>query len=406
MKIVMLHNFYQQPGGEDDVFAMEARLLEAHGHEVVRHSVHNERIDDMSRLSAATATLWNRETYWRLRTLFRSEAPQIAHFHNTFPLLSPAAYYAARAEGVPVVQTLHNFRLLCPNALLYRDGHVCTDCVGRTVAWPAVRHQCYRGSASATAVTTGMLTLHRLMGTWRDAVTTYVVLTEFAREKFVDGGLPADRIVVKPNALNDDPGPGDHAGDFALFVGRLSSEKGLEVLLRAWRQLPAHKLVIAGSGPLETLAKDAPTNVTWLGHQSKDRVFALMRDAACLVFPSNVYEGFPMTLAQAFATGLPVIATGHGSMAEIVRDGVTGCHFRPGDADHLADRMAWAFANRQELAMMGRRCRETYLATYTAERNYATLSDIYQATQERWVAEASSPAARRVRAEAVRGTIA
>jgi glycosyltransferase involved in cell wall biosynthesis len=406
MKIVLLHNYYQQPGGEDDAFATEARLLEAHGHEVVRHCVHNERIDSMSRLSAARATLWNRESYRQLRALFRSEAPRIAHFHNTFPLISPAAYYAARAENVPVVQTLHNFRLLCPNALLYRNGQVCSDCVGRTVALPAVRHRCYRGSVSATAVTAGMLTLHRLMGTWRDAVATYVTLTEFARERFVEGGLPADRIVVKPNALSEDPGPGDHTGDYALFVGRLSSEKGLDLLLRAWRRLPTHKLVIAGSGPLETLKESAQSNVTWLGHQPKDRVFALMRDAACLVSPSSVYENFPMTFVQAFATGLPVIATGHGSMAEIVRDGVTGCHVRPGDADHLAERIAWAFANRKELATMGRRCRETYLASYTAERNYATLAATYQATRERWVDEAPSPEARRVRADDMSGTAA
>jgi glycosyltransferase involved in cell wall biosynthesis len=406
MKIVLLHNYYQQPGGEDDAFAMEARLLEANGHEVVRHCVHNDRIDGMSRLRAASATLWNRESHKQLRALFRTERPRIAHFHNTFPLISPAAYYAARAEGVPVVQTLHNFRLICSNALLYRSGQVCGDCVGRAVAWPAVRHRCYRGSVAATAVTAGMLGLHRLMGTWRDAVTTYVTLTQFARERLVEGGLPADRIVVKPNALSEDPGPGDHTGDFALFVGRLSSEKGLDLLLRAWRRLPAHKLVIAGSGPLESLKEGAQSNVTWLGHQPKERVFALMREAACLVFPSSVYEGFPMTLVQAFATGLPVIATGHGSMAEIVRDGVTGCHVRPGDADHLAHRIAWAFANRRELAMMGRRCRETYLATYTPERNYATLAATYEATRERWVADAPSTAARRVRADDMRGTTA
>lgn len=406
MKIVQLHNHYQQAGGEDDAVDVESRLLEAHGHEVRRYRVHNDRIDAMSRLHVASATLWNRETYRQLRRLFRAEAPQIAHFHNTFPLMSPAAYYAARAEGVPVVQTLHNFRLLCPNALLYRDGHVCTECVGRAAAWPAVQHGCYRSSMSATAVTAAMLTLHRLLGTWRDAVTTYVVLTDFARRMFVAGGLPVDRIVLKPNALSDDPGPGDHDNNFALFVGRLSSEKGVDLLLRAWRRLPSIELVIAGSGPLDTLIAGAPPNVTWLGHQPKDRIFDLMRRAACLVFPSNVYEGFPMTLVQALATGLPIIAAGHGSMAEIVRHGVTGRHFRPNDVNDLAECVAWAFANRQELAMMGRRCRETFLTTYTAEQNYSMLAATYQTTRERWVAEAPSSAARRVRADAMNGTTA
>jgi glycosyltransferase involved in cell wall biosynthesis len=395
VKIIQLHNYYQQAGGEDDAFAAEGRLLEAHGHEVVRHCVHNDAIDGMSRLRVAGATLWNRESYWRLRALFRAETPQVAHFHNTFPLISPAAYYAARAEGVPVVQTLHNFRLLCPNALLYRDGHVCRDCVGRAVPWPAVVHRCYRGSRSASAVTAGMLSLHRLLGTWQHAVSTYIVLTAFAREMVIAGGLPPDRIVVKPNALSEDPGRGEHAGDYALFVGRLSAEKGLDLLLQAWRQLRRpYKLVIAGSGPLDTLSQGAPPHITWLGHQPKARIFELMREAAFLVFPSSVYEGFPMTLVQALATGLPVIASGHGSMAEIIRDGVTGYHFTPGDASDLAARVEWAFANRDELRRLGGGGRDEFLSTYTAERNYATLAAAYQATRERSLprARAGGPA--------------
>ncbi|MPZ19213.1 MAG: glycosyltransferase [Luteitalea sp.] len=390
MKIVLLHNHYQQAGGEDNVFSTEATLLEAHGHEVRRHSVHNDAIDDMRRLAVARATLWNRDSYARLRALFREESPEIAHFHNTFPLISPAAYYAARAEGVPVVQTLHNYRLMCPNALLYRDGHVCHDCVGRRVAWPAVVHACYRASRPATAVTTAMLALHRMLGTWREAVTTYIALTEFAKQQFVAGGLPTDRIVVKPNAVSEDPLPGDHAGEFALFIGRLSTEKGLDVLLSAWRQLRSSlKLVIVGSGPLDALAQGSPANVEWLGHVPRARVLELMRQATFLVFPSTVYEGFPMTLLEALATGLPVIVSGHGSLAEIVPDGVAGLHVRPGDAFGLAATIRWALAHRLELARMGSRGRALFLSKYTAEQNYAMLAATYQATRDRFIASAA-----------------
>ena len=252
MKILLLHNYYQRSGGEDEVFLTDASLLEKHGHEVRRYCVHNTSVDDLSYLRLAGQTLWNADSYRQLRTLFRTESPDIAHFHNTFPLISPSAYYAAAAAGVPVVQTLHNFRLLCPNALLYRDGHVCGDCIGRTVAWPAIVHKCYRESRPATAVTAGMLAAHRVMGTWSHMVATYITLTEFARQKFIEGGLPADRLLVKPNTLRDDPGQGDHRGGFGLFVGRLSNEKGLDVLLDAWRQLREPlKLLIVGSGPLE-----------------------------------------------------------------------------------------------------------------------------------------------------------
>src|SRR5205814_1104988 len=167
----------------------------------------------------------------------RAQRPRVAHFHNTFPLISPAAYYAARAEGVGVVQTLHNFRLLCPNALFFRDGKVCEDCLGRPVAWPGVVHGCYRGSRAASAATAVMTAAHRALGTWRTAVDVYVALTEFSRQKFIAGGLPAEKIAVKANFVYPDPGPGAGAGGYAVFVGRLSAEKGVETLLAAWRPL-------------------------------------------------------------------------------------------------------------------------------------------------------------------------
>jgi glycosyltransferase involved in cell wall biosynthesis len=332
----------------------------------------------MSGLAVSKATIWNSASYRRLRALFRTESPDVAHFHNTFPLLSPAAYYAARAEGVAVVQTLHNFRLVCANAMLYRDGHHCHDCIDRALPFGAVVHACYRGSRAASAVAAGMLVTHRALGTWRRAVTKYVALTAFARDTFIAGGLPADRIAIKPNTLADDPGVGTHQGGYALYVGRLSVEKGVDQLLNAWRLLPTpFKLVVAGSGPLERSPwRDLP-HVTWLGQQPQERVLELMRDASFLVFPSRLYEGCPVTLVQAFATGLPVVASRHGSIGEIVADGATGWHVQPGDLSSIVTAVERAIANQGERERRGAQARAEFVAKYTAEANYRTLMAIY-----------------------------
>lgn len=377
-RILLVHDHYQQRGGEDEVFAAEGDLLQSRDHVVERYVVHNDTIPRRSRAGVAKDTIWNGRVYDDVRRIVRRERPYVAHFHNTFPLISPAAYYAANAEGVPVVQTLHNYRLICPNALLFRDGHVCEECPGKAVAWPGVVHACYRQSRSATAATVAMLAVHRVAGTWERAVAIYIALTEFARRKFVAAGLPAARIAVKPNFLSADPGPGDHTGAFALFAGRLAPEKGLPTLLEAWRILGGRfPLKVVGTGPLASLMVRRPHNVEWLGAQPRGEVLALMQRATFLVFPSEWYEGFPMALVEAFATGLPVVASAHGSIADIVDDGATGRHFQPGDACDLAAKVDWALSHPKERAAIGRRARLEFESKYTAARNYSSLMHIY-----------------------------
>jgi len=378
MKLLLVHNSYQQPGGEDQVVASELDLLSSHGHEVLCYTAHNDAVRHLSKVSLAFRTSWSRTTYQEMRALLQRERPQIVHVHNTLPLLSPAVYYAARAAGVPVVQTLHNYRLLCPKAVLLREQRICEDCVGRRVPWPGILHACYRQSRAATSAVAVMLSVHQLLGTWSRQVNRYIALTEFMRQKFITGGFSAKQIVVKPNFVPADPGVGDHCGRYALFVGRLSPEKGLQTLLRAWervgRRIP---LKIAGEGPLQTLASGSRPEIEWLGRQPRAKVVALMKQASVLVFPSECYEGFPTTLAEAFATGLPVVASHLGAMAEVVEHRGTGLLFAPGDAIDLADKVDWALAHPKELADMGRRAREEFEAKYTAERNYRLLLDIY-----------------------------
>jgi glycosyltransferase involved in cell wall biosynthesis len=382
MNILAAHNFYKQPGGEDQCVAAEVAMLKSHGHEVTQYFLRNESIDAMSRLQVGSRTIWSGPAFRELRQLFRTHRPQIAHFHNTFPLISPAAYYAARAENVRVVQTLHNFRLCCANALLFRDGDVCEDCLGKSIPWPAIVHKCYHDSRAASATIATMLTAHRVLGTWRKLIDVYIALTEFGRRKLIEGGLPADKIAVKSNFAYPDPGPGAGTGGYAVFVGRLSAEKGVETLLKAWQHLGGSlPLRLVGDGPLagavrEAAAKDA--SIQWLGNVPLEAVYRLVGEATFLVLPSQCYENFPRVVIEAFAKGTPVIASKLGGMAEIVDDGRTGLHFKPGDPADLAMKVRSILADPLKLARLRQAARQRFDQCFTADVNHKSLMAIYE----------------------------
>jgi glycosyltransferase involved in cell wall biosynthesis len=382
MKILLCHNHYQQHGGEDESFADEAWLLESRGHEVIRFTVHNNVIEQMGRWQLAQKTIWNQEAYVELRDLIHRRRPDILHCTNTFPLISPAAYYAARSENVPVVQALRNYRMLCANALFLRDGRICEDCLGKSTPWPAVMHGCYRNSRCASTVVTLMVSVHRAMRTWSDAVTTFYTLTEFARKKFIQGGLPADRIVVKSNFVHPDDGPGEGEGGYVVFVGRLSEEKGIGVLLSAWSELKSDvRLKVVGDGPLAQQVAEAQKRdprIQWLGHRSREHVAALMGDATCLVMPSICYETFGRTIAEAYSRGTPVIASNRGAMSELVMPGQTGLLFDPGNPVDLANAVGELLGNPTLRTEMRRNARAEYERNHTAESNYRQLMALYE----------------------------
>jgi glycosyltransferase involved in cell wall biosynthesis len=386
LRVLIAHNYYRQPGGEDQVFRAERTLLEDHGHEVLTHEVHNRDLRGLQLVTAGLQTVWSFSAARAVRDKTGSFRPDLVHFHNTFPQLSPSAYWVARRSGAAVVQTLHNFRLLCPSATLFREGRVCTECVNKTFAWPGVVHACYRSSALQSAVVASMLATHKLIGTYARAVDAYIPLTEFSRDLVVKAGLPAERVWVKPNFLADPGPPVNAARDSFLFVGRLSEEKGLQVLLASWRLLPAGvPLSIVGSGPLDQVARQASErqpNITWHGHLSAELVGRHLGEARALVMPSLWFEGFPIVLLEAFARGTPVIASNHGGLAELVADGRTGWLFEPGNVEDLAVKIEEARSDPDEAARRGREARREYERKYTPERNYQVLMRIYEAALE------------------------
>lgn len=387
MKILSVYNRYLNRGGEDEVFESEAALLEQHGSEVTLVEEHVAAPSSVRRkiILSLNAT-WSREWYARFQELLSSARPDIVHIHNLVPNFSPSVLYACRQANVPVIHTLHNYRLLCPASTLFRDGHLCEECIDHSL-WRGVRYGCYQGSRPGTAAVAMMLGLHRLLGTWADTVDCYLVPSEFARQKFVRGGLPAEKIVVKPNFVEPDPGTGPsnenrngHDNDCALFVGRLSPQKGIRTLLAAWEQL-TFPLVVVGDGPLSCLLEEPQPRspaVTYRGRLSRDQTLAAMKQARFLVVPSEWYESFGLIIVEAFASGVPVLCSRLGAMEEIVEDGRTGLHFTAGDAGDLAAKVRWAWDHPDEMRGMGRNARSEYEAKYTAERNYEMLYDIYQ----------------------------
>jgi glycosyltransferase involved in cell wall biosynthesis len=388
--ILLVHERYRQRAGEDAVFDAELALLRRMGHDVDTLVVDNDAIaDDPSLAQRARLAL---ETVWSLRgarlVAKRVDARpvDIVHVHNTFPLLSPSIYGAARRLGAAVVQTLHNYRTICPAATLFRDGQPCEDCVGRAVPWPSVVHACFRDSRVMTLPVAAMVAGLGLRSTWDD-VDAFIALTDFAAAKLAEGGLPAERLHVKPNFISPDPGDRLGPGEGFLFAGRLSPEKGIGTIIDAAPLLePGVVVRVAGDGPeTDRLLAAAATcpSLQPRGRLTRERVAEELRATRALVFPSLWYEGLPMTILEAFASGVPVIAARRGAAATLVTDGVTGLTFAPGDAAELASRLAWAHAHPDEMAGFGRAARAVYLERYTEEATYDRLAEIYRIAMAR-----------------------
>jgi glycosyltransferase involved in cell wall biosynthesis len=386
-RILSAHNNYQQRGGEDGSCLAERELLTHYGNHVSVYDRSNWELVDTSVFRVGLGATWSQKAYRDVCERIRRDCIDLVHVQNFFPLISPSIFYAAKKCGVPVILTLRNYRLLCANGLLFRDGEVCTECLGARVGWRGVRYGCYRGSRLGSLSVVGMNGLHGLFGTWRRAVDGYITLTSFSKGIFCDNGLPRDKIFVKPNFLSEDPGVGGESREGVIFVGRLSEEKGIRQLLGAWEAYKKHcpeserdtRLIIVGGGPLRSVVEAVAKyrqDIEVLGELDTADVLALVGRSRFLVFPSTWYEGMPRTIIESFAKGTPVLAYSLGAMKEMVRDGETGVLCQQHTEAGLSDGLSRALAMTKGKQIYDR-CRADYEKNYTASANYRQLIGIY-----------------------------
>lgn len=386
MKILQIHNYYQFSGGEDVVVKNEYELLKSFGHNLIQYFKYNSEIEKYSLIQKGKLfyeTSFSKQTYREVLSLLKVEKPDVVHIHNTLPLISPSVYYACNDAGIPVVQTLHNYRLLCSNAYLFREGKVCEECIGKSL-YNSVKYGCYRNSKVQTLALARIIEKNKKWGTWENKINKYIALTEFSKSKFIEGGISEEKIIVKPNFIFNDPGVNYEEQNHFLFAGRLDVTKGIEVLLEARKHISKDILIfIAGDGKLRNKIING-FNENYLGHLNHNELISYIKSSIALIFPSIWYEVMPMIIVEAFACGKPVIASKLGAMSELVEDGRTGLLFEPGNAEDLAEKIKWAYEHKDEMKQMGMNARREYEEKYTAEKNYKILIDIYkQAIEEK-----------------------
>lgn len=376
MKILQVHNDYQLKGGEDRVLYNEHDLLKEHGEEPRIFMVTNDDITTFSlRVRIALTAHYSKRSKKIITKQIEQFKPDIVHVHNFFPRLTPSIYDACIEANVPIVQTLHNYRLLCPGGFLLRENKICEKCVTKS-PYNAVIHRCYRDSYIGSLFVAHMVSFHRRKKTWLNKVDQFITLTNFARNKFIEAGFPKEKLSVKPNFNVNMEYKEVIRCKQALFVGRLSPEKGISLLIDGWKNID-YKLDVAGDGPLLP-KKNNINNINFLGRQSREQVSKLMVKSSFLILPAISYEGFPMVIAEAFSYGLPVICSRLGGMAEIVEDDVTGLHFEAGNSDDLAEKVNYLINNPDKCKLLGENARKVYLEKYTPQKNYKMLINIYR----------------------------
>ena len=389
LRVLVVHNRYrsEQPSGENHVVDQEISLLADAGHQV---SVFERRSDDIAsmslldRVAVPLRVPWNPVVRAELAARLHAERPDVVHVHNTFPLLSPSVIAACTDAGVPAVATLHNYTMVCPTGTLYRDGHVCTDCTGR-LPLSAVRHGCYRGSRLATIPMALSMSANRRR--WWSDVARFFCISEAQRQILVQAGMPAQRLMVKHNFVPDTgvrrAGPGEHV----LYLGRITAEKGVRLLMAAWDRIAASgglgvPLVLVGTGPLQEevaqWARDRD-DVWYLGLRSRTECRELTARSAAVVAPSTWMETFGLVVVEAMSAGVPAVTAGHGAFVELVQDGVTGLLHRPGDAGSLAESLRYVLTRREVNRMMGEAARRHYEQNFTPSVGLDRLVAGYEA---------------------------
>jgi glycosyltransferase involved in cell wall biosynthesis len=381
MRILLVHNYYTVRGGEDAVFENERDMLERAGHEVLTYTAHNKNINGFfSSLRTIVNMFFSLSHYNNIKETIIAYEPEIVHVHNYFPLISPSVFYCCKKLNIPVVHTLHNYRPICPTALLMHKGDITEKSI-TDGPWWTVKHKVYRESFVGTLFLALMISLHKNISTWGKKVDGFICLTNFAKDIYIASGWPENKIFVKPNFVPNIASDIDKAilGDerFAVFVGRLSEEKGIHLLLEAWECVP-YKLIVIGSGPLDGHIGNDNPNVIFTGNKDKSSVLKYIKAAEFLVMASTWYEGLPMVLIEAFSQGTPVLVPALGGMNEVVSDGFNGIKFIPGDSASLSDNALRLFHSSDLIEKLGKNAFSIYLKHYSENSNLSNLISIYE----------------------------
>lgn len=388
MKILVIHNGYLEGGGEEEVVNSEIEMLRRFSHQVVFYQRSNREIKSFSLYHKmcflAKEIVWSKETYKKIKEIIKKENPDIAHLHNVFLMISPSIYYALAEENIPVVQSLHNYKLYCPKGIFYNNRKVCEVCKNGNFM-PSVIHKCWRNSFVLSFLLAKMLNFHFKKKTFENNIDTFIAQSEFSKSKFTELGLSEDKIFVKPNFVDLKIESNKDKGHYALFIGRLIDYKGIKTLISAHKRFPDFYLKIIGEGPLGKKLEaetQCTANIEWLGRLPNERVIEHIRRSRFVIFPSQCYENMPRVIIESFACGVPVIASRLGAAVEIIRDGQTGLHFTPGDPVDLASKIKWAWENSKKMEEIGERAKKKYEEKYTLGKNYEMLMDIYKKTIE------------------------
>ena len=392
MKILLVHNFYgsSAPSGENTAYLAERELLKGHGHDIIEFTRHSDEIRESGlsgTLRGAFGTPWNPFCVRDIRRFIERERPDVMHAHNTFPLLSPAVFRAARGLSTATVLTLHNYRTFCAAGIPMRNSIPCLECIEKDSVVPAMKYGCYRNSRLATMPMAAMISLHKKLGTWKRDVDAFIAFTEFQKNKMAGGGLPEERMYIKPHFYPDPPAPMPWEDREAkiVFVGRLGWEKGVHVLVDAWQRWghSAPTLEIIGDGPqlvkIEKMVDGAALNskIHFFGQIPFSQTQEKMARARLLVLPSLCFEGFPMVIREAFALGVPVAGSCIGSLPGIIAENKTGRLFSPGDPADLFRVIKELWEAPQNLDQMAKRARDEFEEKYTPNKNYEQLISIY-----------------------------
>jgi len=384
MRVLFIHNEYLQAGGEDVTLAVESEILKEQGHTVKTLLFQNLNPADIgNKLRTGIRAIYNSQSYRVVRDEIISFKPDVIHIHNLFFVASPAVLFAAKRLKIPVVLTIHNYRLICANAILLRDGKVCELCVHKKLPLSGIRYKCYHDSATQSAMVTLFASVHKIIGTWKNKVNRFIVPSHFLKNRLVHSSLNVaeDKFLVKPNFIPD-PGAGqEEREDFFLFVGRLSPEKGISTLCDAFQQMPGVRLIIIGDGPdrQQVEARFLDNNrVVVKGWIDKPEVLSYMKRCKALIFPSTWFEGLPFTIIESFATGTPIIASKLGAMAEMIEDGYNGFHFEVANSQDLHRKIElFLHLDEKERRQLYNNARATYLNKYHPKIHYQTILSLY-----------------------------